>query len=187
MHRIFIAVKVTPDTLFTREINFLKNALVNESIKWIELSNIHVTLAFLGDTEDLKIISIGEMLYAKCTKPAPFDFTIKGLGLFKNIADPKILWAGLENIIELENLQAIIINGLKETGIRIGERKFTPHITLGRIRNLKKKELVSNLVKEYSGHEFQKVHISEVILYESILTQTGSVYKPLVVVPLIGK
>ena len=174
MHRLFIAVKVAPDPTFTSEINLLKKALVNDSIKWVELSNIHVTLAFLGDTEERLINNIGEMLYNKCSFLVPFDFIIKGIGLFRSKADPKILWAGLENINELKNLNTLIISGLKEIGIIVEERKFIPHITIGRIRSLNYKETVINLVNNYSGHEFQNVHTSDVILYESILTPPRS-------------
>jgi 2'-5' RNA ligase len=145
-----------------------------------------VTLAFLGDTEDQLIKKIGKMLYDKCTLLAPFDLIVKGIGLFRSVAEPKVLWAGLDNLAELKKLQVVIINGLKETGVSTEERKFAPHITLGRIKYLKKKESVIDLIRNYSGYVFQKVHINEIILYESILTQTGPIYKPLVSVSFTG-
>jgi 2'-5' RNA ligase len=186
MHRIFIAVKVFPETAFASQINLLKRELATENIKWVDLVNIHVTLAFLGDTEEYIIDEIRKMLLNKCTGYTHFSFLIKGIGVFKSINDARVIWAGLDKFEELKLFQSIIISGLKEIGMNPEERKFSPHITLGRIKDLKNRETLKHLVGNYSNHEFQKVLIEEVILYKSILNQTGPVYKPLAIIPLMA-
>jgi 2'-5' RNA ligase len=72
-----------------------------------------------------------------------------------------------------------IMNGLKDAGISIEDRPFKPHLTLGRIKYLKDKAVLKTLMDKYQNAEIQKVPVNEVILYESILLQTGPVYKPI--------
>jgi 2'-5' RNA ligase len=184
MHRIFIAVKVTPEPEFESHINFLKEELNTENIRWVEMSNIHVTIAFIGETEDVIINRIGEALLDNCSGFGRFEFAIRGLGIFKSINDPRVIWAGLDKFEKLKRLQLITVDGLKDLPINIVERKFTPHVTLGRVKSLKRFEVIKSLIVNYSEHEFQKVSVKELILYKSILTPTGPVYKPLTIIPL---
>jgi RNA 2',3'-cyclic 3'-phosphodiesterase len=184
MHRIFIALKLSPEPSFISKINGFKRDLVTENIKWVDLINIHLTLVFLGDTENSLIKEIDKMLLKKCTGLNQFTFHIRGLSVFKSINDPRVLWAGLNEIEELNILHSVIISGLKEIGMNPEERKFSPHITLGRIKSLKNRDALKKLIENYSDHEFQEVQVKEVILYESILNKTGPVYKPLVIISL---
>jgi RNA 2',3'-cyclic 3'-phosphodiesterase len=184
MQRIFIAVKITPETQFVKQINNLKTGLVSENIKWTDIQNIHLTLVFLGETVSTSVKRIQDMLFEKCPAISEFDFVIRKLGLFKSLNDPRVLWAGLENTESLKQLHSVIVTGLKDSGYNPEERKFSPHITLGRIKSINRKEILEGLLQNYSDYEFQKVHVKEVILYESILSYKGPVYKPLAVIPL---
>jgi 2'-5' RNA ligase len=67
MKRVFIAVKVDPGGELLRMFSSLKGSLSTENIKWVDHANIHLTLAFLGDTEDESIKTLAGMLKEKCT------------------------------------------------------------------------------------------------------------------------
>jgi RNA 2',3'-cyclic 3'-phosphodiesterase len=179
MKRIFIALKVEPDGKFLKMISSLQSRLQGESIKWVDTDNIHITLAFLGDTEDDRISGISKMLNSRCEGSGKFEILIKGSGVFKSLKDPRVIWAGIEPSDKLNHLNGLIINGLKDTGIRIEERPFKPHITLGRIKYLSHGDALKEAVEEFRGTELQKVPVNEVILYESILLASGPVYKPI--------
>jgi 2'-5' RNA ligase len=179
MKRIFIAVKVEAGQALLGMISKLKTGLKSENIKWTSLDNIHITLAFLGDTREEKIDVISAMLLEKCDRFGKFELIIKGLGVFKNLDDPRIIWTGIESSEKLKLLNVFIKNGLRDAGIKIEERPFNPHLTFGRIRNLKDKAILKTSIDKYLTEEFQKVPVKEVILYESILLQTGPVYKPI--------
>ena len=71
MKRIFIALKVVPGDVLLRMLSSLKSLLGNEKIKWVDPENIHLTLAFLGDTEDERIKVAGIMLKNACSGFAP--------------------------------------------------------------------------------------------------------------------
>jgi len=179
MKRIFIAAKVEPGETLLQMISSFKNGLSNDNVKWTKPDNIHITLLFLGDTEEEKIKVISIMLKERCEGTGKFELIIKGSGVFKNLNDPRVLWTGIEPSFELEHLNDLIVNGLKNTGVKIEDRPFKPHLTLGRIKTLKDKNILKSLLDNYQNSEIQKVPVGEVILYESILLQTGPVYQPI--------
>jgi len=186
MKRVFIAVKAEPGPELLEAVASLKAQLASESIKWTELINAHLTLAFLGDTEEKKIKILSEMLEKKCTGFHVFSFTIAGTGIFKNYRDPRVIWAGIKSSEQLIKLSETIKSGLRENDFPVEERDFSPHLTLGRIRSIKNNQGLRRAVERYSNAEFQTVLVKEVILFESILMQTGPIYKPLGKFSLLG-
>jgi 2'-5' RNA ligase len=187
MKRIFIAVKIDTGENLLNMISGLKAGLKEERVKWTETENFHITLAFLGDTEESKIKAINNMLRTTCEGFGEFDIFIKGAGVFKKFSDPRILWTGIDASEKLNKLYDCIKSGLKDTGISIEERTFRPHLTLGRIKSIMDHDNLKSLVAGYLNAEMQSQSVNEVILYESILLQTGPVYKPLGRFPLSSK
>ena len=179
MKRAFIAVKVEPGGELLRMISSFKALLGAENIKWVDPANIHITLAFLGDTEEKRIKNLGKMLKESCSGFREFDFLLAGTGVFKNYWDPRVIWVGIKSQEKLSRLYDKIVNGLNETGFGIEERQFRPHLTLGRVKSVKDTENLKTVLEKYSDTEFQKVEVKEVILFESILLQTGPIYKSL--------
>ena len=59
------------------------------------------------------------------------------MGAFPNPARPRVLWAGLTaaDLAPLFELQKAIVNGVTDAGYRPDDQRFTPHVTLGRIRS----------------------------------------------------
>jgi len=187
MQRIFIAVKIDTGENLLNMISDLKAGLKNERVKWTEVENFHITLAFLGDTDETKTEAINNMLRRTCKGFGEFEIFIKGTGVFKNFNDPRIIWTGIEISEKLIELYDCIKSGLKDTGIALEERTFRPHLTLGRIKSIRDNENLRSLVARYLNAEIQSQPVYEVILYESILFQTGPVYKPLAKYPLANK
>lgn len=184
MKRIFIAVKVEAGDTMKRIILSYQKGLARESIKWTNPENIHVTLVFLGDTEQILIDPIRSMLEEKCGRTGKIELIIRGLGVFRNLGDPRIIWMGLEPNEKLRRLNASIVYGLKELKFKIDDRPYNPHLTIGRIKHINDKDALKTLTEKYNNSEIQRVHVNEVILYESILLQTGPVYKSIAVISL---
>lgn len=179
MKRIFIALKVDPGEFLLRMISRFKSGLSKENIKWTNTDNIHITLAFLGDTEEKMIKELDSMLKDKCEGSGRFELILKGAGVFRSLSDPRIIWTGIEQSEEIISLNALIINGLKGLKIKLEDRPFNPHLTIGRIKHLNDKEILKSLIEQFQNTEIQVVQVNEVILYESILLQSGPIYKPL--------
>ena len=184
MKRIFIALKIEAGNTLLNMISALKSGLKNDSIKWTNPDNIHITLAFLGDTDEKMIKPIISMLYDRCREASKFELSIRGAGVFRNLHDPRIIWTGIDPSDELIKLNAIVMNGLKEFDIKLEDRPFKPHLTIGRIKHLGDSEKLKDLISRFQYSEIQLVPVNEVILFESILLQSGPVYKPLAEVNL---
>ena len=185
MKRIFIAIKIEPENNLQRIHSSLKSLLGSEKINWVDPANIHLTLAFLGDTEEDRIKVAAIMLKQKCTGFGEFDFNLSGTGVFKDYWDPRVILIGIENSEKLVKLHNEIKTGLEDTGFKTGDRPFRPHITIGRIKFLRDPGALRAAVEKYKDSEIQKVSVKEVILFESILKPTGPVYKPAGIFKLI--
>ncbi len=179
MKRIFIAIKIEPENTFLRIHSSLRAILGNEKITWVDPSNIQITLAFLGDTEEERIKVAAIMLKQKCSGFGKFEFNLSGAGVFKDFRDPRVIWIGIENSIKLVGLYNTIKTGLEDTGFKTEDRPFSPHITIGRIKFLRDPGALRVAVEKHKDSEIQKVTVQEVSLYESILKPTGPVYKPM--------
>jgi 2'-5' RNA ligase len=179
MKRIFIALKVEAGETLLNLISSLKSGLINDTIKWTSVDNIHITLVFLGDTEDDAIKKIRFMLNEKCNGSGIFKLNLKGCGIFRSMNDPRIIWTGVEVSDNLMALNAVIQDGLRQIGIKLEEHPYNPHLTLGRIKRISDIKILKSLVEQFRNYEIQVVPVNEVILYESILQQSGPIYKPL--------
>jgi RNA 2',3'-cyclic 3'-phosphodiesterase len=179
MKRIFIALKVEAGETLLMMISSLKSGLSKDLIKWTNPDNIHITIAFLGDTEEKMIRSVSAMLKEKCHGSGKFELIIKGSGVFRNRSDPRIIWTGIEPSEKLLFLNEVIMSGLRELNVKLEDRPFNPHLTIGRIKHLDDKETLKVLIEQYQNYEIQIIPVNEVILYESILLQSGPVYIPI--------
>ena len=179
MRRTFIAVRVEAGEKLKDAISLLKSELKDENIRWVELSNMHITLAFIGSTGEPVIKNVCSMLKDDFAGFGDIEFNLSGLGVFGNISAPRILYAGIENCERLAAAQEIVKNGLKSLGVNLEERQFKPHLTIGKIKDIRDKSILPWMIQKYSGAILQTVNVSEVIYYESVLLPTGPLYKPL--------
>lgn len=179
MKRTFIAVKVDAGDRIREAFEILKSDLRNEAVRWTDINKMHITLAFLGDTSEDTIKEVSLMLKDICSNYKNFGFTLSRLGIFRNINDPRVIWAGIENSEELTILAKQIKNGLDGIGVDIEEKEFRPHLTLGRLKRIQNKKSLEYLLKRYDDYKFQDVYVTEVIFYESILQSSGSIYIPI--------
>lgn len=178
LKRIFIAVRIDPEETLKKMISAFKSVLKDENIKWTNQENMHLTLAFLGDTEEKQINVINSMMTNSCEGFGRFELKIKGAGVFKNLNDPRVIWAGIDISERLNQLNSLIKTGLDEAGTKMEERLFRPHLTLARIKHINPGNSLKDLIEKYRDTELQVVTVNEIILYESILLPQGPVYKP---------
>jgi 2'-5' RNA ligase len=184
MKRTFIGVKVDAGEKLKDAILSIKEGLINENIKWVDFSNLHVTLSFIGDTEESMINRIVSVLKKDLKGFDNIDFEISGSGVFRNFNDPKIIFSGIENYNKLAGAHEIVKKGLAGLDIKLELRSFKPHLTIGRIKNLKDKDNLKCLIQKYEGTTLQNVTVSEIVFYESILLPEGPVYKPIDIISL---
>lgn len=184
MKRTFIAVKVEPEESFLNLISSLRSGLQNDSVKWTNTSQIHITLVFLGNTKEEDISPVIEMLRNKCMDTGKFELVMRGAGVFKSFTDPRIIWTGIEDSEKLSDLNRKISDGLNELKIKIEDRPFKPHLTIARIKHISDTDALKKMISGFPDRLIQKIPVSEVIFFESILLPAGPVYKPIAQIEL---
>jgi 2'-5' RNA ligase len=110
----------------------------------------------------------------------PFTLTAEGAGTFPGTRNPRILWVGFLEPLELvRQLQQNMENALSGAGFPREDRPFHPHITVGRTRGALPPAWGERFVQALSGKRFGVVPVSSFTLYESRLEPGGAVHIPL--------
>jgi 2'-5' RNA ligase len=99
--------------------------------RWIDPENYHVTLRFIGDIDGVAANEIASMLFRINRKP--FDVTLQGLSSFGG-RKPRAVVASVVPSRPLIELQAELERLMQRIGLDPEGRKFTPHVTLARLR-----------------------------------------------------
>jgi 2'-5' RNA ligase len=147
-------------------------------VKWVEPQNLHVTLLFLGEVDDREIPAVCRVAIQACAAHAAFPLTVEGVGCFPNPRRPRVLWAGVgEGAPEVSALHDALEPPLLDLGCyRKEERRYTPHITLGRVKSDRPVDaLALALAKKADWSAGQEV-VREVLVMGSELRSDGPEY-----------
>lgn len=177
--RTFIAIKIVPEKKLTDLVSTLKNSLNNEIINWADVDNLHLTLRFIGETEQKQVDEIIRLLDKVAQLFHPFQFSLRDVGFFKSKNQPRVLFFAIENGLMLKQLAAEIEQRIVALGFSREERSYNPHLTIGRIKFIQNKMAFYDLINQYKEAEIQTVTVSEIVYYQSILTSAGAIYKPI--------
>ena len=100
--------------------------------RWIDPENYHVTLRFIGDIDGISANEIASMLFRVNRKP--FEVAVQGLSSFGG-KKPRAVVANIAPSRPLIELQAELERLMQRIGLDPEGRKFTPHVTLARLRD----------------------------------------------------
>lgn len=184
MKRTFFAIDIHPDKNLQSDIQEVKNALSYEKIKWAPHNQWHLTLKFLGDTPEDIIQPIIVDISDKISQLPVMNLHLYSLGLFKSLNNPRILWIGFKPCETLINAVKYIDTSLQKYGFESENKEFSPHLTIGRIKEIKQIKNLGNVMEKYKNTSFGMFTITEIIFYESILKSEGPVYLPVHKFPL---
>ncbi|WP_029010825.1 RNA 2',3'-cyclic phosphodiesterase [Azospirillum halopraeferens] len=144
--------------------------------RWTEPENLHLTLRFIGDVPDDRLADIDAAL-AGVESPG-FALVFDGVGVFGNARNARILWAGVERSEALNHLQGKIESALVRGGEPRDERRFTPHVTLARLKDAPR-ERIGRFIEERGLFRAGPVAFDRFTLFRSHLGRSGPVYEPL--------
>ncbi|MBC8314350.1 MAG: RNA 2',3'-cyclic phosphodiesterase [Bacteroidales bacterium] len=176
MKRLFVAFNINPDPDFLSAFCRLRHALSHEKINWVEEKNIHITLKFLGETEERLIPDISQVLKNLTKATSSFTFRLAGLGVFGSSYNPRVIWTGIEPYDELATLMKRASLDFESLGFQTGRQNQVPHLTLGRIKYLQDKVFFQKILDKMKGISSHPVSVKHLILYESILRPKGPDY-----------
>lgn len=179
--RLFIAIDIPEDLKekLSRVVTRLKKCDLDA--KWVNASNIHMTLKFLGETreEDLdKIKSIISVTFNLFTK---LELNTGSFGFFPSENSPRVFFISTDNEEILKNISLQLEDKLESLGFP-KEGRFKSHLTIARFRSKKNIDCLKEEIKNISIEA--KFAVSEIILFKSLLKPTGPVYEKLFCAPL---
>ncbi len=184
--RTFVAIEIKVEPSIKRKWDELKLLLRNDTVKWVDEHTIHLTLFFLGETTPIEVKEVIQELEISLRNIEPFLIQITGLGLFGNPSNPKVIWAGISESQPLHILKEKVDLALLRQGFEDTQSKFSPHLTLGRIKHIKSANELNAFIKSNKSLHFFDVDVAKVIFYQSILTPSGPIYKPLKEIKLLS-
>jgi 2'-5' RNA ligase len=156
-------------------------------VKWVEPHNMHLTLQFLGDVPEPQTAEVCGAVSEAIKEFPSFDVSLAGAGAFPDARRPRTLWIGVREGIEpLTRLQAAIEAALDELGFPGEDRRFHPHLTIGRVRQGGGPEVraLGQLVRQHADFDAASATIDHVTVFSSILGKAGPTYQALVRAPL---
>jgi 2'-5' RNA ligase len=175
--RAFIAIKVTPLPIILNFEQDIENT--GAKVKLVEPENIHITLKFLGDIDEEIVPKVEQIIKEVVTEYKPFTLKLKGTGFFPNRNYLKVLWVGIHDTKALETLASDLNKQLVTLGFKQDRRGFSPHLTIGRVKSAKNKNLLLNIVEQYHDVDFGEETVSSIKFMKSTLTPQGPIYSVL--------
>ncbi len=182
--RLFVAVEIAREVaeaaaLVVAELRHRVERLAPRSkITWVAPDRLHVTIAFIGASDEERARSIQDALGAS-VPVEPFDLTVAGLGAFPRTGQPRVLWAGLtEGRALLASVEAVVASRLVACGAGPLPRAYNPQLTVARVREAAGLR-AAVLLDGVSDRAIGTTRVDAITLFDSRLSSTGPRYEPL--------
>ena len=175
--RLFVAVALSDEV--RARLSVVQDTLRQAPCRvgWVAPGNLHLTLAFLGDVFGAQVEGLAAALDAVAASHPPFACEVAGVGAFGPPRAPRILWAGVEDPSgALGGLQAGVAAAVSALGFRPDGRPFTPHLTLGRVRERRGEDALTSLLSSIKTIRCGRVEVSRLLLMRSRLLAQGASY-----------
>lgn len=182
--RAFIAIDL-PQPIqesITKETARLQKSLGDKIIRWIPTHNIHLTLKFLGNIPETHVDFLKQILTKTADSNSVFDLQIQSIGSFPSLNLPRVIWLGVQSSRGLISMQKNVEEGVTKLGYEKEARKFSPHLTLGRVKqNIHPSDLqkIRETLTNFQLGKIDPARVDSVHLYQSDLNTEGSIYTKL--------
>jgi 2'-5' RNA ligase len=180
MKRLFIGIPIESPKSLQQVEAWKKNRHLNRNVlNWTPPGNWHITLFFLGSTEESAIPVLQQLIDKSFSAIQSYQTELRGVGVFPNANNPKVLWLGFEGLQPLMSAYSKLGELLQQNGFSFDQKPLKPHLTIARVRKADNPLAFQSLLSEYQETVFDEVNVQKVVLFESISTSAGPIYKPL--------
>ena len=186
--RAFIAVELPLDV---RQVIYDATSRLRQEVgtlvRWVSIDNLHLTLKFLGDVSPTNVDMISQMLRAETGLFSCFELHVSGLGSYPNLKRPRVIYVGIQAPAALETLQRGIESASRRLGYEAEERGFSPHLTLGRVKQnvtATEQQIIRRALEDTKIDSLGTARVDSIQLFKSDLQPSGSVYTRLYTAPL---
>lgn len=177
MARLFIAIDLSDQQ--KNEVAAFQEKIKGymDGIRWVKPEGLHLTLKFLGETEETRIEQIKKGLDEAVSAVKRFDITCGKSGVFPSPRKARVIWIGLrEGNEEVRNLAARVDRSLTAIGFEPEKRSYTPHLTIGRVRGSIPGKVIHLYLEQEASFSTSSSTIDGITLYESKLSPQGATY-----------
>jgi 2'-5' RNA ligase len=187
--RAFIAIELPKhlQDAVEKQTSRLRQTLGNDIVRWVPTRNMHLTLKFLGDIATSHVDFLKQLLAREADSHPQFDMQISGLGSYPTSRRPRVLWAGLHTPADLISLQKSIEAGTTRLGYEQDEHAFSPHLTLGRVRQTTSPTDMQKIRTALDTIQLGNIgtaRVDSIHLFKSDRLPSGSIYTKLFSAPL---
>lgn len=178
-HRIFIAINL-PENI-KEKLGKYSQKWPNLPAKWTKPENLHITLVFIGDINEERILEIKKAIACVVKEQKPFFMALNQVcyGPLK-IMPPRMVWLIAEKSQEYALLCKKLEKVLSEStkiSFRPERNELTPHVTLARIKEWQWQRIEPDERPEIEEFIDLKFQVESIDLMESILKRIGPEYK----------
>jgi RNA 2',3'-cyclic 3'-phosphodiesterase len=157
------------------------------ALRRVKAENLHVTLAFLGQTPDERLEDVAAVAADAATLVSPFTLSFDRLGRFPEHGRPRVVWLGIaEGEASVVELGAGVYAGLRSRSLRFDDRPLAPHLTLARVvedASAAEAKTVGAAI-EGLAVEILKFKVNAIAVVQSVLSPKGPRYTARATVPL---
>jgi len=186
--RAFIAVEIPLEIQrnIHRETAVFRKG-IDSLVRWVPAENMHLTVKFLGDVSPSNVEFLIQMLRNEAENVHCFSIHLAGLGAYPSLKRPRVLYIGMQAPAGLDALQRGIEASSRRLGYESEERPFSPHLTLGRVKQnvtASEQQKIRHAIEGMQVDVLGTASVDSVHLYKSELQPGGSVYTRLYSAPL---
>lgn len=184
MKRVFLAAEISAGARAAAAVHIaeMRSRFREVRASWVRPENLHVTLRFFGDADDAKLTAVKRLAGAASAECLPFTVRLSAAASF----GARVLFLSLEDEAGgFAELNRRIEKNAAAAGFEPETRPFRPHLTIARIRSEKG---VRPLIEANRAAAVPPIAfaVKEIVLFESTLAASGSIYTPLGRFPLTG-
>lgn len=155
-------------------------------LKVVSAEHLHLTLKFLGDTDERLVPELVSAMREAAAGVAPFTVRVRGTGAFPNLQRPSVLWVGLEGGEPLARMAASLDADTGALGFERERRAWSPHVTLARVRGPRGLDRAADILRAHADELFAEIRIEEIRLKKSVLRPQGPEYSTVESVRLVA-
>lgn len=185
--RTFVAIPLTGSIRRTIGALIAELASSRANVKWVDESNLHLTLQFLGEVHPDRLPEICDTLVGAVEQSAAYEVHVGSVGAFPKSDRPRTVWVGLvDGDEQTVGLQSDVSDALAGLGFRPERRRFRPHITIGRVRRSRPDEIeeLGGEIGRHDSFSAGAMRVDRVVLFSSRLGRDGPSYDILATAPL---
>ena len=178
LHRIFIAISL-PDYAIKKLANLQDKWKDEVPAVWVKPYNLHITLAFLGNSTDHEVYNICELAKEVGEGQKPFTVELNKILYGPSKDNPRMLWVTgdkSKDLADLKNNFEKLLLDSEDERFLTGKKGISPHITLCRIKQWQWKQIEPEERPQIESDIDIKFDVNSIEVIESRLKRGGAEY-----------